>query len=939
MTLSTIYGRMRAGIRSWRSIVDLCRTRFAGFLIVVFGFSVSLSAAEPVKRVFNIEAKPATQSLTDYARQAHTQLGYDVNIVDDILTNAVVGEYDTAEALELLLEDTGLEAEHGERGIFIRRVPESESGGGVKERKPAVAETNGLQVVQSLAAVVSQAAVDQEQTSRSTDADGGDDLDKQFIEEIVVTGTNIRGIAPESSPVRIYDREDIQISGAATAQDFVQTLTENFGGSANESIPSSLPDDSDVGFNTNSGSFGSGVNLRGLGAGSTLVLLNGHRMAPSSEIGFFVDISMIPASALERIEVLSDGGSSIYGSDAVAGVVNFILRDDYEGAEASVRYGSVTDGNRDEIRANLTGGKTWDAGNALFVYEFLDQSNLSATERSFSQGGTLPNDLLPSQERQSMLLSASQELTPQTELFADLLISEREAAHWRSSPSFDPTLRNADAQSLNASLGATWNVSNDWYLDISGNFSRLEQHRVEQRMESVVVEDDIDADVWTSDIRASGTVFSMPGGNVKLAIGGHYRKEDFSSFNGSTNMIDRDAEREVYATFGEVFIPIFGPENAVSGIARFEVNLSGRFEDYSDFGSTADPKVGVLWSPFKGLNLRGSYGTSFKAPPLGRVNAVDFAAISFPSAFFNDIFGLTPADPSIADIVVLSVQGTAKDIGPENATTFTGGFDFVNEWGRNQFRASATYFDIDFEDRLGGSPCPGCVNGFDAINVAFNDPSVFPPGTITLFPSIEEIEDILESADQIFDGFADPLDAEAISRLSVIRNLARSVVRGFDFEISYSYEADVGRYSFGLNGSYLMDFKRQAAVTTPLVELVNTRYNPVDLNLRGRMAFSSGAFVANAFFNYTDSYRTDDSPNAIPVESWTTIDLTLSYDTQDRFGNPFLDNTSFRLSVLNLLDEEPPSVPSVPSLSIFGYDPTNASPLKRFVAIELTKRF
>ena len=73
------------------------------------------------------------------------------------------------------------------------------------------------------------------------------------------------------------------------------------------------------------------MNLRGPGLSSTLVLLNGHRVVPSSGIGDFVDISLIPASAIERVEVLTAGASSIYGADAVAGVVNFVLHDDFDG--------------------------------------------------------------------------------------------------------------------------------------------------------------------------------------------------------------------------------------------------------------------------------------------------------------------------------------------------------------------------------------------------------------------------------------------------------------------------------------------------------------------------------------------------------------------------------------------------------------------------------
>jgi outer membrane receptor protein involved in Fe transport len=107
------------------------------------------------------------------------------------------------------------------------------------------------------------------------------------------------------------------------------------------------------------------------------VLLNGRRLAPSS-FGNFVDISMLPLSAIERVEVLPDGASATYGSDAVGGVINFILRDRYDGMETRLRAGSVTSGHLNEIQASQSLGRAWSTGSVMFAYDHYNRGALAA---------------------------------------------------------------------------------------------------------------------------------------------------------------------------------------------------------------------------------------------------------------------------------------------------------------------------------------------------------------------------------------------------------------------------------------------------------------------------------------------------------------------------------------------------------------------------------
>ena len=197
------------------------------------------------------------------------------------------------------------------------------------------------------------------------------------LERVVVTGSNIpRTDLETASPVQVITAKDIQASGLPTVADYLQRLTSDGAGS----IPST--------FGNGFASGATGISLRGLGAGSTLVLLNGRRMAPFglADDGqkVFTDLSTIPMEAVERIEVLKDGASAIYGSDAIAGVVNIILRSNFNGAVAKTSVGVSDHGDGNRYKASLTAGfgdLAKDRYNVLFNLEAMKEDAILATDR------------------------------------------------------------------------------------------------------------------------------------------------------------------------------------------------------------------------------------------------------------------------------------------------------------------------------------------------------------------------------------------------------------------------------------------------------------------------------------------------------------------------------------------------------------------------------
>jgi outer membrane receptor protein involved in Fe transport len=197
--------------------------------------------------------------------------------------------------------------------------------------------------------------------------DAQDQGSNQQLETITVTGSNIRRVDIETSnPVITIDRAAIQKTGKLTLGDLVQQLPAVTGPNVNPQV------------NNAGGTGGSSIGLRGLGSQRTLVLINGHRYLSG-------DPNAIPANMIERIEVLTDGASSVYGSDAVAGVVNFILRSDYQGAEFSANYG-ISDKDDGESKGyQFTFGQSSDKGSIMAGISYNKIDQVLAGHRDFSK--------------------------------------------------------------------------------------------------------------------------------------------------------------------------------------------------------------------------------------------------------------------------------------------------------------------------------------------------------------------------------------------------------------------------------------------------------------------------------------------------------------------------------------------------------------------------
>jgi iron complex outermembrane receptor protein len=195
-------------------------------------------------------------------------------------------------------------------------------------------------------------------------------------EEIVVTGTSIRGVAPVGNQVVTMDEEAIRATGATTTAQVLARIPQlsDFGGAPAVQ---------------GSNNFQLAVNrptLRNLGSGvastaATLFLMDGHRLPGSGVLQTFPDPDVVPPALIQRVEVVPDGGSSIYGSDAVAGVVNFITRNEFDGLEVNYRHGFGDEFGSDEV--SVTGGRSWDTGSVFASYSYANRDAIAAEDRDY----------------------------------------------------------------------------------------------------------------------------------------------------------------------------------------------------------------------------------------------------------------------------------------------------------------------------------------------------------------------------------------------------------------------------------------------------------------------------------------------------------------------------------------------------------------------------
>jgi len=489
-----------------------------------------------------------------------------------------------------------------------------------------------------------------------------------------------------------------------------------------------------------------------------------------------------------------------------------------------------------------------------------------------------------------------------------------------------------------------------------------------------------------ANVTLDGPLFAVPGGEVRLAVGGDYYKDTYSQANESTatgpsaqTPVPASAalgtaaslSREVYAFFGELNVPLIGSDNALLLVQRFDVEISGRYDHYSDFGSTSNPRIGVDWGVIDGLTLRGSWGTSFRAPTLvdtsnvGRtISGVNAQIAGQTNGTPNCPTGATQPVPGSSGAAILAaIGGTCASnpfsgglndkggggglagllrpigsaLGPETAKTWTVGANFAPTQIPG-LTLDVTYYNLSISKVLGAV---ANTNRLTDPSLAFSNLVTGQPGFASAVTAL-----LNSGSSLVSPSFANQVLFIADNSTN---NLGSFMQEGLDFRANYVIPYDeYGTWNIGVVGSYIFHQLYSPAPGATATDISNTltsgpeNIGALRLRVRGNLGWTSESGLSvNLFANYQNAYKNTQAivfPASGIVPSFTTFDLAVGYDLGDQPANDYLKKINFELVVNNLFA---PRLPVVVYTQGGGgttaFDGVNFSPLGRIISFTITK--
>lgn len=733
---------------------------------------------------------------------------------------------------------------------------------------------------------------------------------------VTATGTRIRG-GVTASPTISIDHTDFLQQGFNDLGEVIRDIPQNYRGGQNPAVTQS-PGGGDVSNQDITG--GSALNLRGLGPDATLTLLNGRRL---SYDGFVqaVDIGGIPLAAVDRLEVVPDGASAIYGSDAVAGVANVILKRDFDGVTLGTRYGAATDGGLSTHEYDATAGTTWNGGGLIVTFKKENQDPIDADQRSYTQQMVDPTSLYPGSTLKSGLLSFHQSLGDVAEFSLDALRTQRGDTTTGGYPGYYYVTRE-NTSALLVAPTLKFYLPGDWTLTTgatrgrdSSKFADYYVTPTESDLQSLGCYCDTS---WSWEMGAEGPLFDVEGNEVRLATGIGTRGNSFHTHSNALDNGEGGSDRDKFA-YAELAIPFVSSQNAQPGLHRLELSLAARTEQYDNLGRVTTPKVGLIYDPIPDISLKASWGRSFKVPTLlqrytGRIsylwNAQDLGGSGYPPG----------------STVLMSSGGTPQ-LKPEHATTWTQSIELHPE-SLPSLDVELSYFSVNYTARI-AQPIVDVDN-------TLSDPAY--GHFITYQPTVQQQQDLLKNHGDIFYNYSsgdyDPSKVVAIASDQYV-NVDRQRARGVDLNSSYRIHLTSSQLMLSAAASWLKSSQKDG-VDVPSFDLSGTIFHPAKLNGRFGAVWQRDGFSASGFVNYTQGVNNMLMLVSEQMSSFTTFDTTLVYQT--RAGEGTLDGITVSLGVQNLFNRKPPLY-TPPTVDYPPYDPTNSSPIGRNVSLSLSKHW
>lgn len=929
------------------------------------------------------------------------------------------------------------------------------------------------------------------------------------VEEVTVTGTSIRGVAPVGANVITVGPQEIQKQGGATLDEVLKQVP-------------SLSNMGQVGQGQhNSTYFSPNIHqLGGSASGSTLVIMDGLRFPLGGTSHSQPDPSIIPTIAIQRVEVLADGSSSIYGSDAVAGVINFITRDSYDGLLLQAEGG----GADNYVKYNASGlmGASWEGGHALIAVQHSYISDIQmatrvSTQNFLSQGGTnqrsfncspatiqpagssgiylsatatstvansqvnapcdlINGDYVPKETRDNLMAKVSQSFGNLTISLTGLIANRKDVTYSSAGtisatafgsgaqanpfytnppgvtatsqtvrydfsqlipPNFAPqgastmygnlNLRYAfDKGLLEGWEANAWVVTaqNNSYADVyngfcsacallalNGTTSTGGSTTTTPIVGTTIVPTQLPLttanalDVWNPvatnrtsaatikaltslnsntdqldsftqfKIGANGPLFDLPAGPVKAALGAEAVSYSTVQKVTKTNATGPSSygsafsvfhfPRSVRSVFGEIDIPLISPEMNVPLVSKFELDISGRYDNYSDVGDTSNPKFAADWTVIPGFKLRGSYSTSFVAPQTDSVGdpsqnyraAYGGASLfstptTFSTALYPGTAGVLPGCPAGAitcQVGTASTQGITVQRGigpsaqPQKGNGWTLGADIVPDFLPG-LSANITLFDAHFKGAV-TSPNSSVRANVPSLTRLFQ---ICPTGcsaalvasTLAPYPTLNS---------------APPTTVYVIDDASQ-NNIMNLRAQGLDIAINYDFDTEFGHIGLGTAITEFLqyDISFGYPVEGPTYSLLNTdgqtsQFPQIQHQSRSTISWSNGPWSFDFFMNFTGAYRNwatpanpllrdaNGNPNGggDPVKAYATFDIHAAYDFEDGW----LGGDQIYLTMSNIADSRPPFYNSQGQAAITGTDDMVTNLIGRLTVAGIRAKF
>jgi outer membrane receptor protein involved in Fe transport len=775
----------------------------------------------------------------------------------------------------------------------------------------------------------------------------------------------------------------------------------------------------------------SGVSLRGMGMSYTLVLVDGRRLGNHSMAQnmttSFSDLNGVPLAVVDRVEVMLDGASAIYGSDAVAGVVNIITRDNFDGLEINVGYSNTTDDDMATQRYSITAGTVSENGNAWVNIDYLDRNSMQYDDRDYSASANqgpkgydfrsssgnpgsikilpgsenglesgfyqVPGDstgtptaeeiigspginrfdynpwmtLTPEYERYGASgrvnytltdyatafvhttyrnIKVRQEMAP-TPAFGDLntdtwgiLPASNAFNPFGEDTTFrhrlievGPRLFDIESDIYRVLPGVKFDIGDSWQAETAFLYNKIETVdfgknfvSADALKEALASSDPATAynifgaglginspsvldglrvntlrraesELRMFDVKAAGDLLELPGGTLAMAVGAETAKEEISDIGDALSMANKivasggtsnSGRRDRDAGYAELMIPVIGEDNRIPGIHSLGIQAALRLENYSDFGSTDNPKVGLKYSPEEHVLLRATYQTAFRAPSLQQLYMGQ--SISYPFLL----------DPARGDegMQYRTIQGGSEDLDPEESDSISVGgvFDIPMPDDMN-LSLSVNWSQIELEDQIAGLGAQYMLTNEDLFgnNIIRNpqtdaDKAADNPGPDGQFGT----EDHPEWGEDDIPNGGIPGSIKHINNSYL--NLAEVEIEALDLQVDYGIDTSVGYFAVNLAAAYLYQYDYKARPTDSFVDESGSYNMP---EWRGRMGlwWTYDKYSVGATVNYIDSF--DQYYGVVSeVDEHTTLDLQASYD--------LTDNSRITVGALNVTDEDPP---------------------------------